>query len=95
MLTAGLDGIERGLKAPDAVNEDLYHFTAEDLDARGIGTLPGTLGEALDALEGDEVVQGALGEHIAPWYLRAKRSEWDEYRIQVSQWEIDRYLDTL
>ena len=51
--------------------------------------------QALDALESDPVVQSSLGEHIAPWYLRAKRAEWDEYRIQVSQWELDRYLSTL
>ncbi len=95
MLEAGLDGIERELEPPEAVNEDLYHFTPEDLSARGIDTLPGTLGEALDALEADEVVTNALGEHIAPWFLRAKRAEWDEYRIRVSQWEIERYLDTL
>ncbi len=95
MLEAGLDGIENERQAPEPVNEDLYHFTDEDLKARGIDTLPGTLGEALDALEADPVVKDALGEHITPWYLRAKRAEWDEYRIQVSQWEIDRYLDTL
>lgn len=75
MLEAGLDGIERELEPPEAVNEDLYHFTPEDLSARGIDTLPGTLGEALDALEADEVVTNALGEHIAPWFLRAKRAE--------------------
>jgi glutamine synthetase len=95
MLWAGLDGIENEFDAPEAVNEDLYHFSPQDLDERGIGTLPGTLGEALDALEADEVVQDALGEHIAPWYLRAKRAEWDEYRIRVTQWELDRYLKTL
>lgn len=95
MLWAGLDGIENEMEAPAAVNEDLYHFSAMELEQHGIDTLPGTLGEALDALEADPVVQAALGEHIAPWYLRAKRGEWDEYRIQVSQWEIDRYLKTL
>ncbi len=95
MLQAGLDGIESRLPAPEAVNEDVYHFTPEDLDARGIGQLPGTLGEALDALAADPVVQAALGDHITTSYLRAKRAEWDEYRIQVSQWELERYLETL
>lgn len=95
MLRAGLDGIERELEAPEPVNEDLFHFTALDLEERGIGTLPGTLGEALGALEADDVVRDALGEHIAPWYLLAKRAEWDEYRIRVSEWEIERYLNTL
>ncbi len=95
MLRAGLDGVERGLEPPEPVNEDVYHFSAEDLDARGIKTLPGTLGEAIAELEADEVLMDALGEHIAKWYLVAKRAEWDEYRIQVSQWELDRYLETL
>jgi len=95
MLYAGLDGIQSGMATPDPVNEDVYHFSPEDLSARGIGTLPGTLGEALDALEGDRLLMDALGEHIAEWYVRAKRAEWDEYRIRVSQWELDRYLETL
>lgn len=95
MLRAGLDGIERGLEPPEPVNEDVYHFTPEDLEARGILTLPGTLSEAIAELEADDVLMDALGEHIAKWYLVAKRAEWDEYRIQVSQWELDRYLETL
>lgn len=95
MLYAGLDGIQTGMSAPDPVNEDVYHFASEDLSERGIKMLPGTLGEALDELESDHLLMEALGEHIATWYLRAKRAEWDEYRIRVSQWELDRYLETL
>jgi glutamine synthetase len=95
MLRAGLDGVDKGMQAPPAVNEDLFDFTAEDLTAHGIGTLPGTLASALDALEGDDLVQQALGDHISKWYILAKRAEWDEYRIRVSQWELDRYLETL
>jgi glutamine synthetase len=95
MLMAGLDGVERGMEPPAPVNEDVYLFTHEDLEARGIDQLPGTLGDALDALEGDEVVKAALGDHLCEAYLRVKRAEWDEYRIQVSQWELDRYLETL
>ena len=95
MLRAGLDGIEKGMQAPEPVNEDVYHFEPEELDARGIAQLPGTLGEALGELAADEVLLDALGEHITASYMRAKRAEWDEYRIQVSQWELDRYLETL
>ncbi len=94
MLRAGLDGIEQQIPAPDPVNEDVYHFTPEDLAKRGIRTLPGTLGEALDEMAGDPLVLDALGDHIPAWYLRARRAEWEEYRIQVSQWELDRYLET-
>lgn len=95
MLRAGLDGIEQKAQAPEPVNEDVYHFSNDDLEARGIDQLPGTLGEALYELECDPIVQDALGEHITGAYLRAKRAEWDEYRMQVSQWELNRYLDAL
>ncbi len=92
MLAAGLDGIERDLTPPEPVNEDVYHFDQGDLDERAIGTLPGTLAEALDALEEDAVIQDALGPQITDVFLRAKRAEWGAYRIQVSDWELERYL---
>ena len=94
MLAAGLDGIKRGLIPPSPVNEDVYNFDEGDLRERAIGTLPGTLAEGLDALERDEVVQAALGPAITEAFLRAKRAEWDEYRIQVTSWELERYLET-
>jgi glutamine synthetase len=93
MLAAGLDGIERDLMPPAPVNEDVYHFDQVDLDARAIGTLPGTLAEALDALEQDQVIQDALGPEIYDVFMRAKRAEWGEYRIQVTDWELERYLE--
>jgi glutamine synthetase len=92
MLAAGLDGIERDLTPPPPVNEDVYHFDQVDLEERAIGTLPGTLSEALDALEEDEVIQDALGPDITDVFMRAKRAEWEAYRIQVTDWEIERYL---
>jgi glutamine synthetase len=94
MLMAGIDGIENKMQAPEPVNDDVYLFTQKQLDQHGIGSLPGTLLEAVAALEGDSVVMESLGEHIAPWYVTARRAEWDEYRMQVSQWELDRYLET-
>jgi glutamine synthetase len=93
MLAAGLDGIERDLTPPPPVNEDVYDFEERDLRERAIGTLPGTLSEALDALEKDEVIQEALGQHITDVFMRAKRAEWNEYRIQVTDWELERYLE--
>ena len=54
--------------------------------------MPGSLGEAVDALEADDLMRTALGDHIFDRYIAAKRQEWDEYRIAVSQWELDRYL---
>jgi glutamine synthetase len=89
MLKAGLDGIDRELPLPDAAEEDLFHV---DPRARGLETLPGSLGEALAELQRDEVVAAALGPHILERFIEAKTQEWDEYRLYVSQWELDRYL---
>ena len=69
------------------------HAIALARPVHGIRELPGTLGEALDELEKDEVIRDALGAHVFSHFTAAKREEWDEYRTQVSDWEIDRYLD--
>jgi glutamine synthetase len=95
MLAAGLDGIDKGLAAPPPVNEDVYDFDEEDLRERSIGVLPGTLGDALKALDDDPVMRDALGEHVYQAFARAKRAEWDDYRIRVTEWELNRYLETL
>ena len=93
MLAAGLDGIERKLDPPAPIEENLYHFDAAKLESRKIRQLPGTLREALDELSKDEVIRDALGEHIFERFVEAKTEEWDEYRKQVSTWEVDRYLE--
>ncbi|CAN5548486.1 type I glutamate--ammonia ligase [soil metagenome] len=93
MLAAGMDGIERKLTPPDPVEENLYHFDAAKLESRKIKQLPGTLREALDELSKDEVICAALGDHVFERFLEAKTEEWDEYRMQVSAWEVDRYLE--
>ncbi len=89
MLKAGLDGIRRELPLPEAAEEDLYHV---DPRSRQLETLPGSLGEALEELQRDEVIAAALGPHIFERFIEAKGQEWDEYRLFVSQWELDRYL---
>ena len=94
LIHAGLDGIERGLEAPDPVRENIYEFDEEKREEYGIETLPANLGEAITALEADEVVQEALGEHIYTKFLEAKNQEYDAFRVDVSQWELDRYLET-
>ena len=93
MLQAGLDGIRRRLPLPEPVEENLYAFEEGDLAKRQIGMLPGSLGEALEDLRRDETVQDALGAHVYERFLEAKTMEWDEYRMYVSPWEIDRYLE--
>ena len=94
MLQAGLDGIERDLEAPDPVRENIYEFDEAKREEYGIDTLPGSLDDAIDALEADEVITDALGEHVTEKFIEAKRTEAAEYRLNVSEWELDRYLAT-
>ena len=94
MIESGLDGIEQGLEAPDPVRENIYEFGEEEREEYGIETLPANLGQAVTALQDDEVVSAALGEHIVDKFAEAKTAEFDEYRVEVSQWELDQYLDT-
>jgi glutamine synthetase len=93
MLAAGLDGIEKEMELGEPVEESLFEMEAERIAEKGIKELPGTLGEAIEELEADKVVSDALGDHVLSRYVEAKRAEWDEYRTQVTSWEVDRYLD--
>ena len=93
MIAAGLDGVENGLELSDPVEESLFEMDAARVSERGIKELPGTLGDALEELKSDPVICEALGEHVLEHYVEAKQAEWDEYRTQVTQWELDRYLE--
>jgi glutamine synthetase len=93
MIHAGLDGIESDLDCPDPVRENIYDFDEAKREEYGIDTLPGNLGQAVDALEADEVVYSALGPHVSEKFVEAKRQEFSEYIAEVSQWELDRYLE--
>jgi glutamine synthetase len=95
MIAAGLDGVERGLALADPVEESLFEMDASQVTERGIAELPGTLGQAIDELKADAVVCEALGDHVLEHYVEAKSAEWNEYRSQVTQWELDRYLEAL
>jgi glutamine synthetase len=95
LLHAGLEGIEQGYELPEPMETNLYHLTPEQRRERGIVSLPETLGEAIDELAQSEVVRRALGPHIFDRYVELKRKEWDEYRVQLSEWEMDRYLSVL
>ncbi len=90
MLSAGLDGIRRGLEAPSAAEQNI--FQAEKGRPAALGVLPGSLNQALDALEADEVVCAALGPQICERFISAKRLEWDDFRQEVSPWELEKYL---
>ena len=91
-LAAGLDGIKRKITPPDPVGKNLYQISPDQSKDLGIEALPGTLEEACRAFEEDLFIQKILGRHISGKYLEAKRKEWADYNLQVSQWEKDAYL---
>ena len=94
LITAGLDGIKRDLEAPEPIRENIYEFDEQKVEEYGIETLPKNLGDAVDALEDDEVIRSGLGEHVAEKFVEAKREEFTDYLVNVSDWELDRYLKT-
>jgi glutamine synthetase len=95
LLHAGLEGIEQGYELPAPMETNLYHLTAEQRAERGIVGLPETLGEAVTELSHSDLARKALGNHVFDRYVELKRKEWDEYRVQLTQWEMDRYLAVL
>jgi glutamine synthetase len=95
LLHAGLEGIEQGYELPEPMETNLYHLTQEQRRERGIVSLPETLGEAIDALAESDLGRKALGPHIFDRYIELKRKEWDDYRVQLTGWELDRYLAVL
>ena len=95
LLHAGLEGIEHGYELPDPMETNLYHLTAEQRNERGIVSLPETLGEAINELARSDLARKALGPHIFDRYVELKRKEWDEYRVQLTDWEMKKYLAVL
>jgi glutamine synthetase len=95
LLHAGLDGIEKGYELPAPMEKNLYHLTAEERAKQGIVSLPETLGEAVSELAQSDLIRRALGPHIFDRYVELKRKEWDDYRVQLTKWEMDRYLAVL
>ena len=95
LLHAGLDGIEHGYELPEPMDRNLYHLSPEERRRLGIEQLPETLGEAIEITAESELVLRALGEHAFDRFVDIKRREWEDYRVQVTQWELDRYLPVL
>jgi glutamine synthetase len=94
MLAAGIDGIINEMELPEPVEENLYHFTEEDLERRNVRMLPSTLGEAIVELERDDVIRHALGEHVYESLTEAQRRDWTAFCRHVTLWERERYLET-
>lgn len=92
LLAAGLDGIKNKID-PGMANEDnLYEISDDELERRGIYSLPSTLSEAIDALEKDDIIKESLGQEYADYFIDVKREEWRNYHLSISQWESDNYL---
>ena len=92
-LRAGLDGIKNQIMPPDSVDCNIFELKEEQKEALGIENIAGTLIQAVEELEKDSFVQSVLGEHISEKYITAKKEEWNEYRSQVTNWEIEKYLN--
>jgi len=95
LLHAGLEGIEKGYELPEPMEQNLYRLTAEERKEQGIVALPESLGEAIEEFAASELMKRALGDHIFPRYVELKRREWNEYRVQVTEWEKEKYLAAL
>lgn len=91
-LMAGLDGIKRGLKAPDPVDENIYHMSEEELAAKKIDALPKSLDDAIELTKNSEFMKKTLGAHVHSNYVRAKEKELLDYNRRVTKWEIENYL---
>lgn len=92
MCAAGLDGVKNKIMPPEPIEQNIYHMSESERQSKGIDSLPETLSDALKELEKDKVLQEALGKHVYKNFMHIKRAEWDEFRIQVTPWEIEKYL---
>jgi glutamine synthetase len=95
ILAAGLQGIEADYELPAGAEDDVWALTSAERRALGIEPLPQNLSEACNVMQGSELVAETLGEHVFDFFLRNKREEWQDYRRQVTEFELDRYLNVL
>lgn len=95
MLAAGLEGIEKGYELPDPVERNIYQMTEEERKELGIGQLPEDLWEAVQVAEKSELLRKTLGNAVFESFIENKKVEWDNYRLHVTPWEMDKYLSVL
>ncbi|NIA07635.1 MAG: glutamine synthetase [Actinobacteria bacterium] len=95
MLAAGLEGIKNNYELPEAIEEDIFEMNLSSRNQAGIESLPGSLDEAIAATENSKIVREALGDHIFDNFLKNKKIEWDQYRSQITEWELEKYLPVL
>jgi len=95
ILAAGLRGIEERYELPAEADANLFDLSPEELAAKGVGSLPISLNEAVDEMEQSKLLLETLGDHVFEWFLRNKRAEWTAYRSEVTPFELNRYLPVL
>jgi glutamine synthetase len=95
MLAAGMKGIEEEYPLPPPVEDNVFLMPAEERQARGIKTLPASLGEAIALSESSSLLQETLGSHVFGSFIQNKKIEWEQYRSTVSNYEVSRYLPHL
>ncbi len=95
MLAAGLAGMEEKVEPPEPIEENVYKMCEEDRERKGIKQLPGSLIEAIQLTERSKLVREALGDHVFNHFIENKKVEWDRYRIQITSYEIEKYLPIL
>ena len=91
----GLEGIEKGYELPEPMERNLYHLSPDERKKLGIEQLPETLGEAIEIAAESELILKTLGEHVFTRFIEIKRQEWEDYRTQLSAWELEKYLPIL
>jgi len=95
MLAAGLEGVEKNYECPPPVERNVYEMTPEERAELGIGSLPEDLYEAIEVAERSQLLRRTLGDHVFAKFIENKKIEWDEYRAQVTGWELERYMPVL
>ncbi len=92
-LAAGLDGIRNRIEPGAPLDHDVYELSDVEKAALGVSTLPTTLDRALEALLADRVLCDALGDPIVQAFVSLKTAEWNQYCLQLTPWEVVKYLD--
>ncbi len=95
LLAIGLEGIEKEYELIDPVEENVFEMSSEQREQRGIGSLPMNLSDAINLTEKSELVRKALGDHLFDSFIKNKKIEWDQYRIQITEYELKKYLPIL
>ena len=92
LLLAGLEGIKDNLEPPKCIDRNIFNLSREERKRENIENLPESLHEAIAYMQKSDLVKEALGKNTFEYYIKAKEVEWDNYRTQVHQWEINSYL---